>query len=309
MKKLTAILICLILLAAPAAVCYADDLYIIDPYTGEIISSESGYGVNYVRYSDRCIYNIKEDTYTFSLPSGTGCTVASSVYDGMVVQGSVRLSVDNLSLVDIYRDGELVSVAEYENLQTPGTYIVRDLSNDTQLFTFTIVGKMTGALYAYRVPAPFSVYRVQFEGNNVNTATNLVSMSEEGEYYIEYGDYNTGKTYELNVLADHIPPELEISGVNEKNIASTTVILGKREANSTLTMTRNGEPEAVKDELDQPGEYVLTYTDEAGNSSLYHFTIRLFFDTSAKMFLLLFLLVAAAAGAFMIYSRKHMRVR
>ncbi len=309
MKKLTAIFLCLLLIALSAVSCFADDLYIIDPYTGEIISTIEGYSVSSIRYSDRCIYNIKEDLYTYSLPGGTGVSVTCSVYDGMVVQGGVTLSVDNPTLIDVYREGELVSADEYSLLSQPGTYIVRDLGNDAQLFSFTIVGRLSGAVYAYRVPSPFSVYKVTFNGEPVSVSGNVVNMSEEGEYYVEYGNYSAGKTYELNLFSDHTAPVLEIGGVNENGIAKSTVTLGKREPNSTIRLTRNGEETAVRDELDQPGEYVLTYTDEAGNASLYHFTIRVFFDASARVFLGMFLLVLAAAGAYMIYARRHMRTR
>lgn len=309
MKKLTALLICLILVAAGTVFCWADDLYVIDPYTGEIISSEGGSGVGSVRYSDKCIYNIKEDVYTFKAPGTAGVTVRSNVCDGMVAQGTVSLTVDNTVLVDIYRNGELVSPEDYGMLEETGTYIVRDLANDNQLFSFTIVGRMSGALYNYRLPSGFAVYRATLDGKSISAVNNVISLTEEGEYYIEYGDYRTGRNYQLDLLVDHTPPELAIQGVQENGIAKTTVILGRTEPNSTLTATRNGEDYGLRDELDQPGEYVLTYTDEAGNASMYHFTIRQFFDVSAKLFLLMFLLVVAAAGAYMAYTRRHMRVR
>ena len=310
MKKFSIILISIIMILASVSAVFADDLYIIDPITGEITGSETGYGVTTVRFSSNCTYSKQTGLFSYTIFGNETGIVESNIYDGMIVSEPVYIKPATPSLIEIYRDGDLVGLDEYENLSAPGKYMVRDLTNNKQLMSFTIVSHLTGSLYLYAVPTVFDIYGVVYEGRNVPHATNVVDFSEEGEYRVEYGAATTGKTYTLEVQVDHTPPELTIYGVNEQGIARDIVTIGETEKGSTMVITRDGDPiEYGIKGLKQQGEYMIAYTDSAGNTSTYYFRIQMFLDASAWWFVVLFVFVAAIAIGYMIYSRKHMRVR
>ena len=92
-------------------------------------------------------------------------------------------------------------------------------------------------------------------------------------------------------------------------IAKNKVTFGELEPGSTLVMQKDGEYIAQSAELPEPGQYVLTYTDRAGNSNTYEFKINVYFDGAAWIFLGLFVLILILGGGFMIYSRRNMRTR
>ena len=74
-------------------------------------------------------------------------------------------------------------------------------------------------------------------------------------------------------------------------------------------MTRDGEEVKFTETIETSGFYEINYTDEAGNTSSYAFTVRPFLNTNAWFVVVLAAAIVLAVGIFMIYTRTHMRVR
>jgi len=136
---------------------------------------------------------------------------------------------------------------------------------------------------------------------------NQVNLEQDGEYKIVYANDAISRKYTLELTIDHTPPELIIQGVNEKLRASRTVRFGELEDNSTLAIVRDGENIVQSKELKTVGNYVVTYTDEAGNAVTYAFEILFFLDAGGWIYVGLIALVVGAGVFYFFYSRKHLR--
>ena len=310
MKKVICFCVSLILMLSCFTAVFADNKVLVyDSFTGELLDGETGQSTNFVTLSSYCTYNKTNKTYIYATSTSVNSDVECSVYDGMVTNSTVSLSAGDGANIAVYRDGELVAPEDYGRLTKVGSYIVRNQSNEQSLFTFTIVGDVTGRINSYQIPSIFYISSASFNGEPIFTNGQTVDLSEEGKYFIDYRCNSTGAVYQLELEMDHTYPQLEIFGIDEEKIAKGPVTFGEMEPESEITMQRNGEYIAISDELKTAGDYIIKYSDKAGNVSSYYFTIKLFFDASSWLYISLFLIVTGLAVGFMIYSRKHMRTR
>jgi len=308
MKKILIICTSLILVLSSFCVAFgAAQLFMIDPSTGEILSEDGDTSnLTVVKLTSNCSYNKSLGCYVYSTGIGDGFNVNSTVYGGMLTTNAVSIEPMASAKITVYRDGELVEPSEYLNMNEPGSYIVRDNNNDTELLRFTIVNQITGAVSFYDVPTIFTVSTIHYNGERIITGGNYIDFSQEGSYEINYRCPDTNASYGLYLQIDHTAPELMIYGVAD-GVARSTVTFGETEAYSSLVIQKDGEYIARSEELKEAGDYVITYTDEAGNSSVYAFTMLIFLDGGAWMFVAMLLGIIVAGVAFMFYERKHLR--
>ena len=57
------------------------------------------------------------------------------------------------------------------------------------------------------------------------------------------------------------------------------------------------------------GDYIVYYTDAAGNVSSYYFTMRVFFNASAWIYVILVVVIIGAAIGYKIFVRKKLTTR
>lgn len=311
MKKLTSICLSLILVLASAVLCFADGLYEVDAQSGQIVGTRTGDGeelVGYVRLSPNCAYDMNTSTYIYTGMGATGVEFSSNVYNGMYTNDLVKLHSDATAQLRVYLNGEELEYDGEGEFNTPGSYIVRDKGN-VMILGFTILDDITNAVNVYELPSVFFVDTATFNGEALPQFSNSVDMTQDGDYFVSYYGYDTGVNYRLYVTIDHTAPVLEISGVNEEGFARNAVELLNLESGSTVDITKDGNEYKFDSVLTETGDYDIIYTDEAGNSSVYSFTIRPYLDLNAWMVLLIVVLLLIGTAAFMIYSRTHMRVR
>ena len=311
MKKLTAIFISLIVVFASGFSCFADGLYRVDAQSGQIVgtgSADSDEVVEYIRLSSTCAYDKSSEMFIYTGIGAAGNEFSCSVYNGMYVNIPVSLKADPTAQLKVFLNGEEQEFTGDAQYSKPGTYIVRDKANSL-ILGFTILGDVTNAVYSYDIPSLFRVDTAVFNGNDVKVDNNCLIMKEDGSYYVSYFCYETGVTYSLSLVVDHTPPVLEIDGVDEKGYAHNVVTLGDTERHSTVEVARDGNEVSFAPSYKDAGDYRIVYTDEAGNSSTYEFTIMQFLDLNAWMAVLIAVLLLIGVSAFMIYTRTHMRVR
>ena len=301
------------LLLTSAVLSFGDGLYQIDAQTGQTVgapSEDDAESAESVRITSSCAYDMTAGMYVYTNMGPAGSGFKCSVYDGMNVRGRVTLQSDVGQQLKVYLNGEALEYSGDTEFADPGTYIVRD-RNNAQIFSFTILNRVTNALYFYDVPSVFYVETVFLNDEPLGGISNRVAMENDGDYSINYFSYDTNVKYQLKVTVDHTPPVLELEGLNDQGYATNAVTLGKMENYSTVIITRDGEeiPMPSAGALTEAGDYVINYSDEAGNLSVYTFTIRPYLDLNAWFAVLIFAVLVIATGAFMIYSRTHMRVR
>lgn len=311
MKKLTAICISLILVLASAVLSFGDGLYEVDAQSGQIVNG--GYDsetdpVDFVRLSPTCAYDKATRMYVYTNMGSSGSWFNSSVCNGMYTRDAVVLESDPTAMLQVYRNGELLEYGGSGEFYESGAYIVRDKGNSIVL-SFSILSDVTGAVNSYDIPTMFFMEELLFNGEAQPLSGNTVSLMEDGDYLISYFCYDTETHYKLNVTIDHTAPVLEIYGVGEDSYAHNAVTIGEMERYSTLAATLDGNEIEPAAELTEAGIYHLVYTDEAGNSSTYDFTITPYLNLNAWLAVVIIAVILLGTGAYMIYTRTHMRVR
>ena len=166
MKKLICICISFICLFAFAASAWAADVevYRIDAFTGEVVDSVTGESTNYARIEADCIYNKNLQMYQFTTSAGADSDVCCSVYRGMLTTNSVQLTIEPAANVQVFRNGELLSLENENVLTEVGAYVIRNMGNESEVTNFTIVGSETGLVNSYSVPSIFYVTSSSYNG-------------------------------------------------------------------------------------------------------------------------------------------------
>ena len=301
-----------------AGVAYADDLDTysgqIDPFTGEPVMNTSGINEvstlsNRKMITEKMYYDFSVGKYAYPVDNGL-TDVYSNAADGMILTEPVQISIPDGVTILVYCDGNLQNTTlEY---RAKGGYTVRALYNDneTELFSFMIVGSKTGAVSAYQMPPYFRVDSVTLDGQEVSHTRNLVDMTDEGYYTVDYRCERTDVRYNLNVTVDHTPPQVVFHGIDEDGKARGPVSWEGLEMGDTLRVYKDGgEFLHEGDKLTQSGRYEVIVTDDAGNTITEAFTILIYLDRNGFAFVGIIALVIGGLVGYLIWHRKHMKVR
>lgn len=284
----------------------------IDPYTGEPVNSSSANeqivtvmtGVSYDRKSHMFVYSVPNTDYVIS------CSVAS----GMVTTETVSLSVPSDLTATLYKNGESVDKTDLTKIKDEGAYSLVLSGNDSksQFLTFTIVPSKTGTLSVFQIPSGFSLVNVMIddEKQTYSVGANIVDMQKEGKYVIDYRCTSIEVNFNLSVTIDHTPPEVTFEGI-KNGIAKNPVSIKGVEKSDTVKVLRDGEKINLSKDLviRSPGKYVVTVTDDAGNSVSEKFEIKFYLNEQGWFFGVLILTIIVLAVVYMIMSRKKLRVR
>ena len=265
-----------------------------------------------VKITDTMSYDMDQDEYIYTSPR-FGVEVKSNVADGMVVREPVWIEAPEGVKLTVYVNGIKPEEPDLSRLMYIGSYVIRLGSESTteELFTFTVVGGVTGRLNYYAIPEGFLADEVLLDGRNVTTTHTRVEMLKEGDYKIRYKCPITTRDYTLSVKVDHTPPMLKFTGLMENNTARRPVSYTGLGEGESVTILRNGTKmeEPANHTLTKMGDYVALVKDQAGNETRYEFTILMYLGAQGLVFFCVIVLFAAAAGIYMYLQRKRMRIR
>ena len=271
----------------------------IDPYTGEPVNSSSANeqivtvmtGVSYDRKSHMFVYSVPNTDYVIS------CSVAS----GMVTTETVSLSVPSDLTATLYKNGESVDKTDLTKIKDEGAYSLVLSGNDSKC-----------TLFVFQVPSGFSLVDVMIDDEKqpYSVGANIVDMQKEGKYVIDYRCTSIEVNFNLSVTIDHTPPEVTFEGI-KNGIAKNPVSIKGVEKSDTVKVLRDGEKINLSKDLviRSPGKYVVTVTDDAGNSVSEKFEIKFYLNEQGWFFGVLILTIIVLAVVYMIMSRKKLRVR
>lgn len=289
-------------------------------YSG-VVDAETGYapGATHgdetrVELSDTMYYDREAQVFVFPLDGGAELRAGAA--DGMIVSEPVALSAEGELDVTVYRNGEAF---EPENgvADQIGEYVVNraDGGMERRVMGFTVVGESTNAVTAYSMPEGFLVRDATLNGEEAPYDRYRVDMMAEGAYHIEYRCPLAGLERTLDVTVDRTAPELLLDGrLDGGGRVRSAVEFQALEDGVAIGVTRDGEPQRVllsggAGRLTDTGSYVVNVTDPAGNTTTYEFTIVLYLDTNAAIFLALASLALAGVLGYVLWRRKNLRVR
>ena len=319
---LAALLLLLLLIALPAMAegeeegeedefSYVGEL---DPETGEIPGRASSFSDGgRTEISPGMGYDAVREQFVFALTDGT--ELFCSAADGMIVTGSVILNYSGPFALTVYRNGATVDMTGSGELRDPGVYVVAVGSETaSRICSFTLLGSSTNMIHSYTVPEGFLLRGAERDGQEIEYSRYTVEMEQEGKYVVRYRCPLIDMDYTLSVVIDRTPPNLILSGTvgRDGGVHSAVEVLGL-EPGDTLYVTRDGEGMRVNaaDDvvLTETGAYTVTAADAAGNTVSYDFTIMLYLNTNAVVFILLFAAVVASIFIYAFWKRKTLKVR
>lgn len=309
MKRLFCVCLSLILLLTITTFAFADEIHLLDPISGEIVD-ENGNSSSTVKLSTKCKYDFTDEMFIYSTGTTTSTDIMCSVYNGMITTDPVVIKNGDSANIEVYKDGQLVDKSEYEYLSEPGSYVVNNVYNSQEVLSFIIASLHTGKISMYKVPSIFYISSARYNDENLELDGNMIRFDKDGLYHIEYVGNKTNVGYTLDLHVDLTYPQLEINGLDDDGIARGPVTFGTLEPDSTLLVTVDGKVvNPINNEYTTAGDYVVKYSDRAGNVSSYYFTMGVFFNLSAYLFVGIAGAVIVAAIVYMIYTRKNRRVR
>ncbi len=301
---------------APLAEMNMDYTGAVDINSGEPLESmdEDGFssGGAVVSLPDGGIYNRNDHVFIYSAENSS-LSVQASVANNMVTTEPVSVVADDGLDIDLCLNSKPVTDTDLTRITAPGSYTVvaRGADNDYQVMTFTIVSKYTGALDRYVLPTGFTVSEVIFDSEEMSDFERKeVDFSSEGQYEVKYRCTATGVDYNLKVYVDHTPPDFTLTGL-EEGVARGPVAIGGLAEDDTVTVTFGDKEVNVPYDgvFKNVGRYKVVVTDKAGNSKEESFTIRMYLNSQGIIFFLLAVAIIVATVAFLVLSRKNMRVR
>ncbi len=200
-----------------------------------------------------------------------------NTYHGGISNGGVRIiAYENLKIV-MYKNEQPFEYEFEQILNDEGEYsftIFDDIGNKTSSF-FTIITKNKKNLnHILQEDISISSITKNDENFGFETIERKLYLYDEGIYKVNILDEKTDKEYSFEITIDTTPPTLELINVeNGKTTKKVVVMKNISEENCTLYITVDGVPFEYKlgDEIEKCGRFIVTLTDEAGNSTTYTF--------------------------------------
>lgn len=260
-----------------------------------------------VHVADNIQYDSDLQCYVYTVSTGE---IYCQAMDGMMLQDGVSFSASEGVNYLVMKDGEKYTV-DNDKIYDIGKYTVSATINGSEIkvFSFTIVGKAIGtSITRYDLPNTFVLSKVTLNGDDILTDTRAVDFSEEGNYVIEYSSSRNKKDYQLTLTVDHEAPTLALKGVVDGKIRGPLDI-SDYQPTDKITITHNNKEIKYRPTLTNSGKYVITVTDEAGNTSVYTVFIGFYLNVQTISFVILFVLIIVGMFVYIRISRKRFRVR
>ena len=255
-------------------------------------------------------YDPGEKAFLYYVNATASQVVRSNVADGMITEQAVTVKADAGVPLEVYLNGNRVQSISGGTFQTPGEYVVMYVGGAVpeRLFSFTIVPKLCNSVTSYTLPVGFEFTEASLNDEVITFDKNYIKLTEEGVYNIHYRCLKTNVSYQLQLKTDYTGPVLSLKEVKNGQ-ARGPVDISEAKSAAYVAIYHNGERITRKDVLTESGEYYIELADEAGNKTVYSFTILVYFDGNSWLFFLLIIGSCVGIIIYLMRSRKHLRVR
>ena len=236
--------------------------------------------------------------------------VRSNVADGMITEQAVTVKADAGVALAVYLNGSRLDNLSGGTFTTPGEYVVMHMGGTVseRIFTFTIVPKLCNYVTSFAMPLGFEITEATLNGVTVPFDRDYIKLTEEGTYSVRYRCLKTNLSYQLVLQTDFTGPTLSLENVKDGAARGPVDISDAKNA-ASVNIYHDGEKISRKDVLTESGEYYIELADEAGNKTIYYFTILVYFDANSWLFFALVMLSAVGTIIYLMHSRRHLRVR
>ena len=261
-------------------------------------------GGSYDRDGQCYVYQLGGGAFTSNIPNG------AVVSQGQTVSVSLPVGMTGT----LYRSGDAVENPDLTNITQEGGYLLEvrgSGSGESLSFSFRILGEVTNALSELSLPGGFAFDYIRLNGEALTAEyTNYLELLEDGDYEIRWSCPDIAQSCTVSFTLDTQAPTLALPEVTDGQ-AHSPVTLTDLEQDACILLERDGESSVITSAdtvLRDAGTYRLTVYDQAGNSTVYNFTIHLYFNLSAIAANGLLLAGLAALWGYSRYIRTHPRV-
>lgn len=252
-----------------------------------------------------CYVNaLGSDSFTSNIPNG------AVLSQGQTVSITLPAGITGT----LYRSGDIVESPELANITQEGSYLLevrRSSSGESLSFSFSILGEVTNSLTELSLPSGFTFDYIRLNGEELTSEySNYLELLENGDYEIRWSCPDIAQSYTLSFTLDTNPPTLALPEVASGQ-AHSPVTLTDLEQDAYILLERDGQSSVIRSPdtvIRDAGTYRLTVYDQAGNSTVYEFTIHLYLNLSAIAAIGLVLAVLAALWGYSRYIKSHPRV-
>ncbi len=229
-----------------------------------------------------------QTVYTFEIDNLVGISV--SVGNGLITSTAVWIDTwENLAMT-LTKDGEEIAYSDV--ISTSGFYTLQAIDDyGNEFYTeFMVVTNATRA-FEYTLPSDYKWQTMYFELAYSEIGGQTISLESEGGYSLTYKNIITGEETTVDVYIDTTPPEVETIGFTNGGVAESKASVIWWDKNVTATVSKNGKDFTsyeAGEEISDDGAYVITISDDAGNTTVITFSKAWEMNTAGK--------VAAGAG-------------
>ena len=263
-------------------------------------------------------YSAESGQFTYTLPDGEyfRSTVPFGGWAG--IRAQVETS-GNMNVYRVLKDGEPQDFSEGLVFTQPGSYRITMWDNELGLngdtsyridYCFVLYSSRPQNVSHINAPMGFEVESVSWNGVSQGTADpSFAHLELDGTYEITFLAPEAGARWSMRLTRDTTAPALWFSEDISGGRAEDYLDFIPSDPDCQIDILWNGQQaEAYGSRLAMDGRYVITVTDQAGNSREYDFTLRKGFSIWSGYMIIIPVLLAAAAGGTILYWRRHMRV-
>ncbi len=281
-----------------------DYLYLADSKGNKIrdVASDEVFAAAGIYYITAMDYAGNSVTVTFSIDLSVD--YALSVPNGAVTTSKVTLDTDEPLTVVVKLNG--AEIDTQTKFTDPGEYelTLTDVLGNTVSCVFIIVPQ-----YAQTVSQPLPngtrIVGLTKDGMSVAVSdSSVINLTDTGVYVVKLDC--SGIPYELTLSTDCVPPvvtiikdgnKIKISAIDKENVKMLLLKDGV-EVNCRVGQT-----------FDEPGNYVLTVTDELGNIAVYEFIVPFRLNLWAIVIIIVGVFGLVTVSVLIIRARRKPRMK
>lgn len=280
----------------------------------------NGYPVDeYTGFSQQ--YDASTGLYNYIFKSGE--KVVSNVPNGAIVNSGVSVRMPDAVTATVYRNGEVIDGGSFDFTED-GFYSVvfycssvsfeRFFPNENNYprLNFRIVTMAVNDIEVFNAPKGCKIIAVENsegpildEDGNGDFYYDSYWINEEDTYIFTVYDEAAGKSYNVEIEYDITKPELEITLTK-----SSAGLKAATEDVAYVNVYRNGQQIDIKGvTVKGRGNYRIVAYDNAGNYSVYEFSLQDSFNTGSILTILMLVIMAMVGFVYIRLQQTMMKVR
>ena len=202
-----------------------------------------------------------------------------NTFNGGISNGKVRVIAKEELTIEMYKNGEVIEYAFEQILNDDGFYefLLTDILGNQTSFNFYILNKPLNRVEK-RLDSTIEIMEIQMndEIQELDIQNNTLYLVDEALYKVTVLDKTVSKYFTFYLEIDTTPPTIQLVGAENGGQTKSEVTTKNPSENPIYIQATNNSEEfeyKLGEVIKNVGTYELLVRDEAGNYTLYEFTI------------------------------------